>query len=439
MPSRREFLASLSAVALAAGACVDPVRAAAIAPDLAAWPGSPEEVAEDEAFWREVGQAYTVDREVVNLNNGGTSPSPAAVQQSMARHLARMNAWPPAYVLWREQLKQREEVRARLARAFGVDAEEIALTRNATEGLQICQMGLDLGRGDEVITTDRDYPRMISAFRQRERREGVRMVQVSLRGLERDPAGITARIAEHITPRTRMILICHVIFLNGQVLPVKEIAALGRERGIPVVVDGAHALAHLDFKISDLGCDFYAASLHKWLCAPHGTGLLYVNRRRIAELWPLAPAEAKLERDIRKFEQIGTHPEANTLAVADALAFHLGIGAARKLARLRYLRDRWVGPLAKHERVTIHTPLEAGLSGGIATFSLAGVDSPALAGWLWKHHRILVTTMDHADLAGVRVSPQVYNRPDEVDRFTAAVEHVIRHGLPGAKSDKPGG
>lgn len=432
MPSRREFLASVTAAAVAVGALVDPLRAAAAAPVLSAWPGTPEEIAGDEAFWFEVGRAYTVDRSVVNLNNGGTSPSPAVVQEAMRRHLERMNAWPPAYVLWREQAQQREMVRARLARAFGVDSEEVALTRNATEGLQICQLGIDLKRGDEVLTTDRDYPRMITAFQQRERREGVRMVQVSLQGLDRDPAAICARIAEHITARTRMILVCHVIFLNGQVMPVKQIAALGRERGIPVVVDGAHALAHLDFKISDLDCDYYAASLHKWLCAPHGTGLLYVKRSKIGGLWPLMPAEAKLDRDIRKFEQIGTHPEANTLAVADALSFYQGIGAARKLARLRRLRDMWVRPLTKHDSVKILTPLEGGLSGGIATFAIEGVDSPALAGWLWKHHRILVTTVRHPDFAGVRVSPQVYNRPEELDRFVAAVEQVIREGLPGS-------
>jgi isopenicillin-N epimerase len=441
MPSRREFLGVLPVAAVAAGVCLEPwraVHAARVLQDLDRWPGEPEAVAADEAFWFEVGQAYTVDRSLVNLNNGGTSPSPATVQDAMKRHLDYMNSAPPAYALWRVQQPQREGVREQLARAFGCDPEELALTRNASEGLQICQFGFDLKAGDEVLTTDRDYPRMLTTFRQRERREGIRLRQISLRGLDEDPEGIVARFREHITPRTRMILISHMVFYNGQILPVAGIVAMARERGVPVIVDGAHSLAHFAFKLSDLDCDYFASSLHKWLCAPHGTGLLYVRRDKIPGLWPLMAADSKKDGDIRKFEEIGTHPEAGFLAIAQALAFHLGIGPARKEARLVYLRDRWAKRLLQNERVRLNTSLKPGMACGIANFRVEGVDSGRLCAWLWSRHRILTTTMKHPDFEGVRVSPNVYTRLEEVDRFVDCVEHVLKHGLPGEKAQAGG-
>ncbi|MBN2491517.1 MAG: aminotransferase class V-fold PLP-dependent enzyme [Planctomycetes bacterium] len=441
MQSRREFLRVLPAAAVAAGVCLHPLRAARAArvrQDLAAWPGTAEAIATDEAFWFEVAQAYTVDRSLVNLNNGGTSPSPAVVQAAVKRHLDAMNAAPPSHALWRVQQPQREGVRTQLARAFGCDAEELALTRNASEGLQICQFGFDLEAGDEVLTTDRDYPRMLTTFRQRERREGIRPSVISLRGLDEDPDGIVARIGEHITPRTRMVLISHVVFLNGQILPAARIVAMARERGVPVIVDGAHSLAHLDFKLSDLACDYFAASLHKWLCAPHGTGLLYVRRERIGGLWPLMAAEAKQDADIRKFEEIGTHPEAAFLAIAEALAFHLGIGPERKETRLLYLRDYWAKQLLEHDRVRLHTSLKPGMACGIACFGIEGVDSGALSAWLWNRHRILTTTVKHPDFEGVRVTPNVYTRLEELDRFVDCVEHVLKHGLGAEKAGRGG-
>jgi len=432
MQSRREFLSVLPAFAVGAGVCLSPARAARAADvvrDLNRWPGDPEEVARDEAFWFEVGQAYTVDRSMINLNNGGTSPSPAVVQAAMKRHLDYMNAAPPPYALWRVQQKQQEGVRERLARALDCDPEEVAITRNASEGLQICQFGFDLEKGDEVLTTDRDYPRMITTFKQRERRVGIRLKQVSIKGLDEDPAGIVNRIRENITPRTRLILVCHMIFLNGQIMPVKEIVTMARERGVPVIVDGAHALAHFDFRLSDLECDYYASSLHKWLCAPHGTGILYVRREKIAGLWPLMAADAKQDKDIRKFEEIGTHPEAATLAIAEALTFHQGIGPKRKEARLAFLRDYWARRLLEHDRVRLFTPLKPGLACGIATFAIDGVDSGKLTGWLWNKHRILTTSIKHADFEGVRVSPNVYTQLEELDRFIECIEHVIKRGL----------
>jgi selenocysteine lyase/cysteine desulfurase len=233
----------------------------------------------------------------------------------------------------------------------------------------------------------------------------------------------------NITPRTRLILACHVINLTGQILPVAAIVELARQRGVPVIVDGAHALAHFPFDLHALGCDFYGSSLHKWLFAPHGTGLLYVRRERIGDLWPLMAAEETQKDDIRKFEEIGTHPAAGILAIAEALTFHELIGPARKAARLVHLRDAWARRLLSHQRVRLHTSLRPGLSCGIATVQIEGIESGALCEWLWSRHRILVTGIKHEEFEGIRVSPSVYTTLPELDRFCDAMEYAIERGI----------
>ncbi len=431
MNSRREFLSGMTWAAAGTAGMVwlTPGRAAAISGELAAYPGSANTLATDESFWFEVQQAFTADRSLVNLNSGGVSPSPAVVQQAMKRHLDYSNTVPP-FTMWRILEPQREPVRRRLARNFRCDPEEIALTRNASEGLQTCQLGMDLERGDEVLTTTQDYGRMINTFKQRERREGIQLVQFQVPIPAEDPAEIVRLFESHITDRTRVILMSHMINITGQILPVKAVVRMARSHGIPVIVDGAHTFAHFEFTHEDLDCDYYATSLHKWLFAPHGTGMLYVRKEKIADLWPMMAAPEAMDDDIRKYEEIGTHPAANYLAIAEALTFHEGIGAARKQARLRYLRDRWAERLLEHDSVRLHTSLDPRFSCGIATVEIDGVDSRELAAHLWKNNRILVVGIKHPEFEGVRVSPSVFNTLEEIDRFTDAMEKVVVHGLP---------
>ena len=433
MHSRRQFLGSIAlpAGALMAVAALRPERVAAITQDLAAYPGSPAEVATDESFWFRVQQAFTPDRSLVNLNNGGVSPSPAVVQRAMKRHLDYSNTVPP-YTMWRILEPQREPVRQRLARFFACDPEEIALTRNASEGLQICQLSFDLEPGDEVLTTTQDYPRMVTTFQQRERRDGIALRRFRIPIPAEDPDQIVSLFEENITPLTRLILMCHMINITGQILPVREVVQMARKRGIPVIVDGAHTFAHYDFTHKDLDCDYFATSLHKWLFAPHGTGLLYVRRERIRDLWPMMAAPDTLDDDIRKFEEIGTHPAANYLAIAEALTFNQGIGLERKAARLVYLRNRWAKRLVESDRVRLHTSLEPGFAYGIATVQIEGVDSQELADHLWESHRIFVVAIKHPEFEGIRVSPSVFTTPQEIDRFADAMEAVIARGLPTA-------
>jgi selenocysteine lyase/cysteine desulfurase len=244
-----------------------------------------------------------------------------------------------------------------------------------------------------------------------------------------DPNEIIDRFRAAITDQTRLILASHVINISGQVLPVKEIAAVGRARGIPVIIDGAHAFAHLDFTLAELDCDYYATSLHKWLFAPHGTGLLYVRRDRIRDTWPLMAAEETQDDDIRKFEQIGTHPAANTLAIAEALTFHQSIGNARKLQRLLYLRDYWAQRLIENDRVQLHTSLKPGAACAIATVNIEGVDPGDLTRHLWVNHRIIVTPVKHEQFQGIRVTPSVYTTLPELDRFCDAMGDVMVNGV----------
>jgi len=221
-----------------------------------------------------------------------------------------------------------------------------------------------------------------------------------------------------------------MINLTGQILPVKMVVTMARQRGIPVIVDGAHSFAHFDFSHADLECDYYATSLHKWLFAPHGSGMLYVRKERIPELWPMMAAPERIDRDIRKFEEIGTHPAANFVAIGEALTFHQGIGAARKEARLRRVHDYWAKRLLQNDRVRLNTSLKPEFSCGIANVRVRGIDSEKLNEHLWHKHRIITAPIKHADFEGLRISPSVYTTLQELDRFCDALEDVIKNGLP---------
>ncbi len=428
MSTRRAFLGLVGGAPLVAAFRDDAVaRVFAAGRESAA--SDPAQLAADESYWQEIQQAFTVDRSYVNLNNGGVCPSPRVVQEAMKRYLDLSNE-APVYTMWQLLEPQVESVRRGLAREFGCDAEELAITRNASESLEAVQLGLDLKPGDEILTTTHDYPRMLTTFRQRERRDGVVLKQVRIPIPPPSLDALYQRFEQAVTPRTKVILVCHVINLTGQILPVKRICQLGRERGIEVIVDGAHAFAHFPFTLADLDCDYYGTSLHKWLFAPHGTGFLYVRRSKIAKVWPLMPAEKRQDADIRKFEEIGTHPAANHNAIAEALVFHHGIGGERKAARLRYLRDRFLKRLAASPRVRVHTSFDPAMSCGIGNLQVEGVDSVALAKHLFDAHRIIVVPIKHAEFEGLRVTPCVYTTIDEVDRFAEAVEQVVARGLP---------
>ena len=426
MLTRRAFL---GAAGTAVAAFRDDATRRILAAGAEAGGRSAAEVAADESYWRCIQDAFTVNRTYVNLNNGGVCPSPRVVQEAMKRALDLSNE-APARTMWELLEPQVESVRREIAREFGCDPEEIAITRNASEGLETVQLGLDLKPGDEVLTTTHDYPRMITAWRQRERRDGIVLKTVSFPFPPKSLDELYSAFERAVTPKTRVILLCHVTNLTGQVFPVARICRMARERGIEAIVDGAHAFAHFPFTHADLDCDYYATSLHKWLFAPHGTGFLYVRRSKIPRVWPLMAAESSQDGDIRKFEEIGTHPAANHNAIAEALVFHRGIGAERKAARLRYLRDRWMRRLETKPRVRLHTSFDPAMGCAIGNVQVEGVDSRKLATHLFDTRRIIVVPIQHAEFEGLRVTPCVYTTLEEVDLFAEEMEKVIAGGLP---------
>ena len=397
---------------------------------------SPTEIAQDEDFWFYVQQAFDCDRSIINLNNGGVHPSPKIVMDAVHRYLDFANG-APVYNSWQVLRPRKELIRKKLADTFGCSPEEIAITRNVTEAMQIALLGLELKPGDELLTTTHDYPSMKNALLQREKKEGVKVKMFPFRYPPKNIKELADAFKKNITPRTKLIEVCHITNLTGQIFPIREICQMARKRGIEVVIDGAHAFGHFDFKQKDLDCDIYGANLHKWMMAPIGTGFLYVKKEKIKKIWPLFPAPDPLSDDIRKFENIGTHPDYLELAIGEALAFHHGIGGKRKEERMRYLRNYWAKALEKLPGVKILTSYDPEQSCGIGTFTVENMDLSKLIQVLFKKHKIYIISvgvpsfeLDGEKITGIRVTPSIYTTLRELDVFIEAVSYYMKHGLP---------
>ena len=390
---------------------------------------SAEQVAADEDFWSVIQNSFTVTRGIVNLNNGGVSPSPRIVTEALVRYIWQQED-ATAYTMWQILEPQSETIRTGLAEIFGCDREEIAITRNASESLEILLMGLDFKPGDEILTTTQDYGRMLTTLRQREHREGLvlKLVQIPIPPKNLDE--ITKAFERGITPKTKLILISHQINLTGQITPVKAVCEMARAKGIETIVDGAHSFAQFDFQQKDLGCDYFGTSLHKWLFAPKGTGLLYVKRDKIQKLWPLMAAEATQTNDIRKFEEVGTHSAAPRLAIGEAMLFHNAMGGKRKEARLRYLSRYWMNRLKDVPKIGFNTSFDPNQSCAIANVKVEGVEPTAIGTYLFNKHRIFTTPIVHDEFKGIRITPNVYTTLGELNRFCDLMEQIARKGLP---------
>ena len=390
----------------------------------------PSSLASEEAYWGEIARAFDVDRTCINLNNGGCSPAPASVMDVLIRDV-RFSNEIPVYNMWTVLEPRIESCRRDLASEFGCDPEEMAITRNASESLETLIQGIDLVKGDEVVVTTQNYPRMLTTWDQRERRDGIVVKRITFPVPPSSQADLVERFRAAITPRTKVLEVTHITNLTGQIFPVRDIVRMARERNIEVFVDGAHAFAQFPFRRDDLDCDYYATSLHKWLYAPIGTGFLYVRKAKQKKIWPLMAAPPEMDENVRKYEEIGTHPAANHNAIAMAMVFHRTIGAERKAARLRFLRDRWAKRLqAASPRVKILTPLNDTDACGIGFAHFEGLDTKKLQAYLWDKHRIMTTPIDHPEFSGLRITPNVYTMPGEVDVFCDRMEKILKEGLP---------
>ncbi|MEX2089302.1 MAG: aminotransferase class V-fold PLP-dependent enzyme [Bacteroidota bacterium] len=430
--SRRRFL---SMVGKGAGlAALSSATVASLLDDLHAATArvahlSPEQAAMDEDFWFHIQESFSVTRGIINLNNGGVSPSPRLVTEAFCRYTWQQED-VTAYTMWQILEPQSETIRTGLAEIFGCDREEVAITRNASESLEILLMGMDLKSGDEILSTTQDYGRMLTTLRQRELREGLVLKMIKIPIAPKSLDDIYKEFEKAITPRTKVILMSHVINITGQIMPVKKVCDLAHAKGIEVIVDGAHSFAHFDFKQNDLNCDYYGASLHKWLFAPKGTGILYVKKDKIEKIWPLMAAEKKQKGDIRKFEEIGTHPAAPRLAIGEAILYHHGIGAKRKEERLRYLSRYWMTKLKDLPNVRFHTSWEPNQSCGIANIEIVGIEPGAIGSYLMDKHKIFTTPILHDEFKGIRITPSVYTTLNELDRFVDVMTTISKKGLP---------
>lgn len=426
MVSRRGFLRMTGAAGTAAYAAKMTGLEEILAASAQVAGRSPEDVAKDEFYWREVQHAFDVDRTLINLNNGNSCPSPRTVHLALKQYLDMSNLAPVHY---RGQLEQNKETaRRRLADEFGCDKEELAITRNSSEALQIAQNGIDLKPGDEVLTTEQDYGRMLTTWDQRARREGIKITKINF-PVPTTQDDLYQRLVGAMTPQTKVLHFCHVTNLTGQPFPVKRLSQTARERGILTIVDGAHAFAHFPFKVSDLDCDYYGTSLHKWLLAPHNTGFLYVRRERIAPTWPLTAAPARAVNDIRKFEEIGTIAAAPFAAINEAMAYHQAIGVERKAARLRHLTMRWASRLTDNPRVRFHSSLKPGETYALANVGIEGIKAADINRFLWNNYRIITATIARDDYEGIRVTPNIYTTPEEIDIFSNAMADLLKNGV----------
>lgn len=376
---------------------------------------SATDLATEEDFWYYIQQSFTVSPSLINLNNGGVSPAPKTVQDAMKRYYDYCNE-APSYYMWRILDQGREPLRQNLAILAGCSAEEIAINRNSSEGLETVIFGMQLKAGDEIVAAKQDYPNMINAYKQREMRDGIKMVWINLELPSDDEDYMVRQYVNAFTSKTKAVHITHIINWNGQILPVKKIAAEAHKRGIEVVVDGAHSFAHTNFKIPELDADYFAASLHKWLYAPIGSGMLYVRKNKIRTLYPLfATNENPLKDDIRKFENLGTRPMFIEQAITKALEFHDMIGSERKEKRLHYLKNYWFDKVKNIPKVKLNTSFDPKWGCAIGSILVEGRKVGELDSFLLDKYRVHTVGIEWENIHGVRVTPNVYTTVKNLD------------------------
>ena len=379
-------------------------------------------LAQDKPFWAAVRAKFKLNPDYINLENGYYCFEPEEVLEQFIGHVRRINYMGSRYM---RTVKDEDKlrVRTRLAALAGCSADELIITRNTTESLDTVIAGFDWKPGDEAVMANQDYGAMLDQFRLQARRYGMvnRFIDIPMDPKSDDE--VVQVYAKAITPKTRLLMTCHMVNITGHVLPVRAICDMAHARGVPVMVDGAHAFAHLEYKIPDLHCDYYGASLHKWLSVPLGAGILFVKKERIAGLWPIY-GDGSADDDIRKLNHTGTHPCHTDLGIENAIVFHEAIGSARKEARLRYLQRYWSDQVRGAPKMILNTPADPTRSCGIANVGIAGVKPADLMKILFDEYKIWTVAIDGVGVHGVRVTPQVYTTTAELDAFVKALRVI---------------
>lgn len=387
---------------------------------------------ENEDFWGWIRENYTISANLINLNNGGVSPQPKVVQDAHIRNYQYSNE-APSYYMWRILNEQREGLRQKLAGLCGVMPEEIAINRNTTEGLNSIIFGLDLKEGDEVVLSTFDYPNMMNAWKQREKRDKIKLVWIDIPQPTEDDATIVKLYESAISSKTKIVHITHLINWTGNIVPCKAIADMAHKKGCEVIVDGAHSFAHMDYKIEDTGADYFATSLHKWLGAPFGSGLMYIKKDKIKKVWALLSSAEPDGDDIKKFENLGTRSFASEMAIGTAIDFHNIIGAKRKEARLRFLKDHWIEKAVKLPKAKIFTSLKPNYSCAIASIGFEGWQAQQVEFNLFDNYKIHSGSVIRENVNGIRVSPNVYTNIQELDVLIKGLHGISQLAGPPTK------
>ncbi|AUD05136.1 aminotransferase class V-fold PLP-dependent enzyme [Spirosoma pollinicola] len=381
-------------------------------------------LARQENFWADIRAMYPVTTDFIQLENGYYSLAAQPVMDGYLKHIQQINSVSSYYMRTR-QFDDKRESQTQLAKLLGCSTNELIITRNTTESLDTVIGGLTWKPGDETIMAQQDYGAMQDMFKLQARRHGVVNRTLSLPNHPKSDAEIVSLYEKAITPKTRLLMVCHMVNITGQILPIRQITEMAHKHGVEVLVDGAHAFAQLDFKLDDLGgCDYYASSLHKWLGTPLGAGILYVRKDKIAGIWPMFADSSVPDNDIRKLNHTGTHPVATDLAIQDAIKFHERIGIARKEARLRYLQRYWTDQVRHNPKIILNTPEDPARSCAIANVGVAGKTPAELAKLLFDNYKVFTVAIDSPPVQGVRVTPHVYTTTAELDVFVKALNEL---------------
>ena len=416
---KRSFLKSAGLIGI--GSIVEPGRLAGLIESVAKVP--PAELAEDENFWKQIRAGYRLKPDYINLENGYYCILPQQVLESQIRHLREIN-YQGSYYMRTVQFENKKKMADKLAALAGCPADEMILTRNTTESLDIIIGGLDWKPGDEAVMAEQDYPSMLNMFKQVAARYGVVNKIVSVPNDPQSDEEIVKLYEDAITEKTKLLMICHMINITGQILPVRKICDMAHAKGVDVMVDGAHAFGHFRFSIPELNCDYYGSSLHKWLSVPLGSGILRVKKDKIRKIWPLIASGVTDPDNILRLNQIGTHPVYTDLTVAESIDYYNMLGPERKESRLRYLQHYWSDKVRDLPHIMINTPLDPVRSCAIANVGVKGIKPGELGDILFKKYAIYCAPIDGAGVHGCRITPNVYTTTKELDTLVKALKDL---------------
>ena len=384
---------------------------------------SPNQIATEENFWLQVRKDYSLKPDYINLESGYYNIIPNPTLNHMIDH-ARMVNYEGSYYMRTVQWDQKNAMAAKLAKVVGTSAKNLIITRNTTESLDMVIKGMNWKKGDEAVYAKQDYGAMKMMFEQVSRRYGTKNIIVSVPNHPTSDEEIVRIYQNAITSRTKLLMVCHMVNITGQILPIKKICQMAHKKGVQVMVDGAHCVGHFQFKIDDLECDYYGSSLHKWLAVPLGTGMLYVRDKHIDNLWPVFAEHHREPGDIARLNHVGTHPVYHDLSIENAIEYYAMLGAERKEARLRYLQEYWSSKVRTHPNIVVNTPKESFRACGIANVGLKNLKPHELAKQLMDRYQIFTVAIDYANVQGCRISPNVFTTTQELDVFVKALQEL---------------